>query len=62
MVQIFMRDLKKVSTLWGICFRVSASERFCYNGFLRNLFGTKLFVRLREVSALEDVCFREVPL
>ena len=52
MVQMFMRDLKKVSAL----------ERFCYKGFLRNSSGTKFFVRLREVSALEDVRFREVPL
>ena len=43
-------------------FRVSTLERFCYKGFLRNLSGTKLFVRLREVSAIEDVRFREVPL
>ena len=41
-VQMFMRDLKKVSAL----------ERFCYKGFLRNSSGTKFFVRLREVSAL----------
>ena len=37
-------------------------ERFCYKRFLRNSSGTKFFVRLREVSALEDVRFREVPL
>ena len=42
MVQMFMRDLKKVSAL----------ERFCYKGFLRNSSGTKFFVRLREVSGL----------
>ena len=41
---------------------VSALERFCYKGFLRNSSETKFFVRLREVSALEDVRFREVPL
>ena len=52
MVQMFMRDLKKVS----------AWERFCCKAFLRNSSGTKFFVRLREVSALEDVHFREVPL
>ena len=52
MVQMFMRDLKKVSVL----------ERLCYKGFLRNSSGTKFFVSLREVSALEDVHFREVPL
>ena len=52
MVQMFMRDLKKVSAL----------ERFCYKEFLRNSSGTKFFVRLREVSALEDVRLREVPL
>ena len=62
MVQMFMRDLIKVSVLWSVCFRVSALERFCYNGFLRNSSETKFFVRLREVSALEDVRFREVPL
>ena len=62
MVQMFMRDLKKVSGLWSVRFRVSALERFCYKGFLRNLSGSKIFVRLREVSALEDVRLREVPL
>ena len=43
-------------------FRVSALERFCYKGFLRSSSGMKFFVRLREVSALEDVHFKEVPL
>ena len=62
MVQMFMRDLKKVPALWIVHFRVSALERFCYKGFLRNSSGTKFFVRLREVSTLEDVRFREVPL
>ena len=62
MVQIFMRDLKKVSALWSVHFKVSAWERFCYKGFLRNLSGAKCFVHLRGVSALEDVRFREVPL
>ena len=62
MVQMVMQDLKKVSTLWSFRFRVSAVERLCYNGFLRNSSGTKCFVRLREVSDLEDVRFREVPL
>ena len=62
MVQRFMRELKKVSALWSVRFRVSALERFCYKGFLRNSSGTIFFVRLREVSALEDVCFRKVPL
>ena len=52
MVQIFMWDSKKVSTL----------ERFCYKEFLRNSSGAKFFVRLREVSALEDVRFKEGPL
>ena len=52
MVQMFMRDLKKVSAL----------ERFCYKGFLRNSSGTNFFVRHRKVPALEDVRFREVPL
>ena len=42
--------------------KVSALERFCYKGFLKNSSGTKIFVRLKEVSALEDVRFREVPL
>ena len=46
----------------SVRFRVSALERFCYKGFLRNSSGTKFFVRLREVFALEDVRFREVPL
>ena len=62
MVQMFMRDLKKVLALCSVRFRVSALERFCYKGFLRNSSGTKFFLRLREVSALEDVRFREVPL
>ena len=62
MVQMFMQDLKKVSALWSVRFRVSALERFCYKGFLRNLSGTKCFLRLREVSTLQDVRFREVPL
>ena len=59
---MFMRDLKKVSALWSVRFRVSALERFYYKGFLRNSSGTKIFVSLREVSALEDVRLREVPL
>ena len=46
----------------SVRFRASALERFCYKGFLRNSSGTKFFVRLREVSALEDVRLREVPL
>ena len=46
----------------SVHFRVSALERFCYKGFLRNSSGTKFFVRLRELSALEDVRFRKVPL
>ena len=46
----------------SVRFRVSALKRFCYTGFLRNSSRTKLFVRLREVSALKDVRFREVPL
>ena len=46
----------------SVRFRVSALERFCYKGFLRNSSGTKNFVRLREVSALEIVRFREVLL
>ena len=53
--------LEKVSALWSVRFRVPALERFCYKGFLRNSSGTKFFVHLREVSALEDVHFREVP-
>ena len=53
--------LKKMSALWSVHFRVSALERFCYRGFLRNLSGTKFFVRLREVSVLEVVHFMEVP-
>ena len=62
MVQMFMRDLEKVSALWSIRFRVPALERFCYKGFLSNSSRTKSFVRLREVSALEDVRFKKVPL
>ena len=62
MVQMFMRDLKKVSALWSVRFKVSALERFCYKGFLRNSSRTKFFVRLRKVSALEDVRFWEFPL
>ena len=62
MVQMFMRGLKKVSVLRNVRFRVSSLERFSYKGFLRNSSGIKIFVRLREVSALEDVRFREVPL
>ena len=50
--------LEKKYLLYG----VSALERFCYKGFLRNSSRTKFFLRLREVSALEDVRFREVPL
>ena len=52
MVQMFIRDFKKVSALEG----------FCYKGFPGNSSGTKNFVRLKEVFALEDVRFREVPL
>ena len=52
MVQMFMRDLKKVSALWSVRFRVSALERFYYKVFLRNSSRAKFFVRLREVSAL----------
>ena len=59
---MFMRDLKKVSALWSVRFRLSALERFCYKGFLRNSSGTNFFVRLKEVSALEDVRLREVSL
>ena len=62
MVQMFMRDLKKVSALWSVGFRVSALERFCYKRFFRNSSRTKFFVILREVFPLEDVRFREVPL
>ena len=54
---MFMRDFMDCP-LYG----VSALERFCYKGFLRNSSGTKYFASLREVSALEDVRFREVPL
>ena len=42
--------------------KVSTLERFCYKEFLRNSSGAKFFVRLREVSALEDVRFKEGPL
>ena len=46
----------------NVCFRASALERFCYKGFLRNSSGTKFFVCPREVSALGNIRFREVPL
>ena len=62
MVQMLMWDLKKVSALWSVRFRVSALKRFCYMGFLRNSSGTKFFVHLRQVSALEDVHLRGCPL
>ena len=62
MGQMFIQDLKKVSALWSVRFRMSALERFCYKGFLRNSSGTKFFVCLREVSTLEAVRFREVAL
>ena len=62
MAQMFMRNLKKVSALWSVRFRVSTLERCCYKGFLSNSSGTKFFVRIREVSALEDIRFRDVPL
>ena len=57
MVQMFMRDLKKVSTLECPLWR-----GFVIRDSLRNLSGTKYFVRLREVSTLKDVRFRVVPL
>ena len=62
MVQMFMRDLKEVSALWSVHFRVSVLERFCYEGFLSNSSRTKFSARLREMSALEDISFSEVPL
>ena len=62
MVQMFMRDLKKVSALWSVCFRVSTLEMFCYKEFLRNSSRTTFIVCLTEVTSLEDVRFREVPL
>ena len=45
---------------WKKCplYGVSALERFCFKGFLRNLSGTNFFVRLRQVSTLEDINFR----
>ena len=48
MVQMFMQDLKKVSALWSVHFG--------------EVLFKKIFVCLREVSVLEDVHFREVPL
>ena len=62
MVQMFIWNLKKAFALLSVYFRVSAFERFCYKGFLRNLSGTKICFRHREMSALEDVRFREVTL
>ena len=50
-VQMFMQE---VSALWSVRFRVSTLDKISS--------GTKFFVCLREVSALEDVRFREVPL
>ena len=46
----------------SVRFRVSTLEKFCYKGFLSNSSGAKFCVRLREVSALQNVRFREVPL
>ena len=54
--------VEKVSALRSVHLRVSALERFYYKGFFRNSSGTKFFVRITEVSILEDVRFREVPL
>ena len=34
MVQMFMRDLKKMFALWSVRFRMSALERFCYKDAL----------------------------
>ena len=62
MVQMFMRNLKNVSVLWSVRFRVSALKRFCYKGLLRNSSEIKFFVCPRDVSTLEDVHFRKVPL
>ena len=59
MIQMFIRDLKKVSALWSVRFRVFALEKFCYKRFLRNSSGINFFVCLREVFALENVRFRE---
>ena len=57
MVQMFMRDLKKVFALecplWG---------GFIVQDSLGIRPGQKFFIRFREVSDLEDVRFREVPL
>ena len=47
MVQMFMRDLKKMSALWSVRFRVPILEGFCYKGVLGNSSGTKFFIRLR---------------
>ena len=52
MVQMIMRDLKRVFALWSVHFRVSTLERFRYKEFLRNSSGIKFFVRVRKVSAL----------
>ena len=62
MVQMLMQDLKKVSALWSVRFRVCALERSCYKGFIRNSSGAKFVVRLKQMFALEDAHFREVPL
>ena len=57
MVQMFMRHLKKVSALECPLWR-----GFVIRDSLGICPGQKIFVRLREMSALEDVRFREVPL
>ena len=62
MVQMFMRNLKNVSALWSVRFRVPALEKFCCKGFLRNSSRTIFFSVSREVSALEDVRSREVTM
>ena len=46
----------------SVRFRVSTLERFVIRGSLGIRPGQNFFVRLREVSALEDVRLSEVPL
>ena len=55
-------DMEKVPALWSVRFRVSTLESFCYKRFLKNFSGTKFFFLLREVSTLDDVCFKEVQM
>ena len=55
--------LELVSALWSVRFtELSALDRLRYENLLKNWSGTNDTVRLREVSALEDVRLWEVSL